>query len=238
MTNGELLLEQRKKLGLTQEQCAKRAGIACRRYQAFENNERSLDTCTFMTACSVIAALEMDITGFYAGKVVHSAFHGRSVTKVPVHPQLRNIRMTLGITQKQVADKASISLRQYQKFESGERDLRNASFQIACKVIEALGLDITLVYYGDATLDIVARLKELKGKRALYLENFTLEDLEIIRREAPEEYALLQHRPPIDDSDFHREEPLYREDFTDKELELMERLAPVEYKHLRSRNAE
>lgn len=84
-------------------------------------------------------------------------------------------------------------------------------------------------------VEIIERLKELKSKRTQYLEDFTLEELETIRGEAPEEYVQLQHRPEIDDSGFQRSKPLYREDFTERELELMERLAPVEYKHLKSR---
>jgi hypothetical protein len=37
-------------------------------------------------------------------------------------------------------------LQQYQKFESGERKLRTASFDIACGVLEALELDIEQVF--------------------------------------------------------------------------------------------
>ncbi len=57
---------------------------------------------------------------------------------------LRERRVTSGLTQQQVADKAGVKLQQYQKFESGERNLRTASFQIACKVLEALDLDIVI----------------------------------------------------------------------------------------------
>lgn len=60
---------------------------------------------------------------------------------------LREQRAIKGMTQKQVADKANIKLQQYQKFESGERNIMNASFQIACRVLEALDLDITAYFY-------------------------------------------------------------------------------------------
>lgn len=56
---------------------------------------------------------------------------------------LLETRKKLGLTQQQVADKAKIVLRQYQKFESGERKLSSSSFWIASKVIQALELDIT-----------------------------------------------------------------------------------------------
>ena len=62
---------------------------------------------------------------------------------------LREKRLILRMTQKQVADKANISLQQYQKFESGARNIRTCSFQIACRVIEALGMDISDFYHGQ-----------------------------------------------------------------------------------------
>lgn len=62
---------------------------------------------------------------------------------------LREKRLILRMTQKQVADEAKISLQQYQKFESGARNIRTCSFQIACRVIEALGMDISDFYHGQ-----------------------------------------------------------------------------------------
>lgn len=62
---------------------------------------------------------------------------------------LREKRLVLGLTQQQVADKAKITYGQYQKFESGERNIRTASFQLACKVIEALDMDLTKFFHGD-----------------------------------------------------------------------------------------
>ena len=58
---------------------------------------------------------------------------------------LKEKRVSARLTQQQVADKAGIKLQQYQKFESGERNLRTASFQIACRVLEALDLDIVQI---------------------------------------------------------------------------------------------
>ena len=60
---------------------------------------------------------------------------------------LRERRVVLGLTQQQVADKAGIKLPQYQKFEGGQRNLRTASFQIACRVLEALDLDIVKYFH-------------------------------------------------------------------------------------------
>ena len=62
---------------------------------------------------------------------------------------LRRARAKLGLSQQQVADKARIQLRQYQRFEAGERNLSSSSFSIACRVIEALGLDPAKYHHGD-----------------------------------------------------------------------------------------
>ena len=70
-----------------------------------------------------------------------------------VHMEERNIlrerRVILGLTQKQVAEKAKIPLQSYQRFESGERNIMTASFQMACRVIEALGMNISDFYHGE-----------------------------------------------------------------------------------------
>ena len=61
---------------------------------------------------------------------------------------LLEARKELGLTQTQVADKAYITLRQYQKFESGERKLTSSSFHTASKVLQALELDVTTFAQG------------------------------------------------------------------------------------------
>lgn len=55
---------------------------------------------------------------------------------------LREKRIENNMTQKQVAELAEISIQQYQKFEYGSRDLRRASFYVACRVLRALDMDI------------------------------------------------------------------------------------------------
>lgn len=66
-----------------------------------------------------------------------------------MHSVLREKRVVLGLTQKQVADRAKIVLQQYQKIESGERSIMKCSFQVACRIIEALEMDIAKFYHGD-----------------------------------------------------------------------------------------
>lgn len=60
---------------------------------------------------------------------------------------LRQKRLVLELTQQEVADRARITLQQYQKFESGVRNIKTASFQLACRVIEALGMDVADFYH-------------------------------------------------------------------------------------------
>jgi transcriptional regulator with XRE-family HTH domain len=65
---------------------------------------------------------------------------------------IKNAREKLGMTQQQVADKAGINLRQYQRFEGGERNLTSSSFNIGCSVLEALKIDIVAFWRGDVAL--------------------------------------------------------------------------------------
>ncbi len=69
-----------------------------------------------------------------------------------MHSVLREQRIIHGMTQKQVAEKAKIQLSQYQKYESGERNIMTCSFRIACRVIEALEMNISDFYHGEYVL--------------------------------------------------------------------------------------
>ena len=65
---------------------------------------------------------------------------------------LKERRINLRLTQQEVAEKAKILPQQYQKFESGERKIESATFQTACKIIEALNMDINKFYHGEYSL--------------------------------------------------------------------------------------
>ena len=73
-----------------------------------------------------------------------------------IHPDDRGIlyerRLVLGLTQKQVAERAKMPLSSYQRFESGDRKLASATFIMACRVLEALEMDITAYFHGDYIL--------------------------------------------------------------------------------------
>ena len=60
---------------------------------------------------------------------------------------LRERRLALCLTQQATASRAGIPLQSYQQFESGKRQLRRASFQIACQVLVALEMDIVAFHH-------------------------------------------------------------------------------------------
>lgn len=55
---------------------------------------------------------------------------------------MENRRCAMGLTQKQVAEKAGISQQLYQYFESGKRSLKTCSFDTTCKVVSAFNYEI------------------------------------------------------------------------------------------------
>ena len=59
---------------------------------------------------------------------------------------LKEKRLVLELTQQEVAEKAKISLSSYQKFENGDRNIRTASFEVACRVLKALSMDPTAFF--------------------------------------------------------------------------------------------
>ena len=74
---------------------------------------------------------------------------GNQADQFDTGSMLHEWRVLNGLTQELVARKAGITQQQYQRFESGSRDLRRCSFQIACQVLEALDIDIVKFYHGQ-----------------------------------------------------------------------------------------
>lgn len=50
-------------------------------------------------------------------------------------------RKALGLTQQQVANRAGVNIRQYQRLESNERSLTGTSFRIGLNICRALKID-------------------------------------------------------------------------------------------------
>lgn len=82
---------------------------------------------------------DFDFSGF---SIIHNEKEGSGNI-------LREQRLVQKMTQQEVADKAHITLQQYQKFESNSRNIRTASFQLACRVLRALNMDIERFYDWD-----------------------------------------------------------------------------------------
>ena len=91
---------------------------------------------------------------------------------------LRERRVILGLTQKQVAEKAKIPMQSYQRFESGERNIMTASFQMACRVIEALEMNVSDFYHGEYVLgeEIYSSKEGLRYKKTGKLINEDVTD--------------------------------------------------------------
>ncbi len=74
---------------------------------------------------------------------------GFQIGNIDEGSMLRERRVILGLTQQAVADRAKIPLQSYQQFESGKRNIMRASFSIACRVLEALEMNISDFYHGE-----------------------------------------------------------------------------------------
>jgi len=55
---------------------------------------------------------------------------------------IKKQREYLGMTQQQVANEVGITVRQYQRYESGEKSIYSASFQIGVRLFKILRLEI------------------------------------------------------------------------------------------------
>ena len=93
----------------------------------------------FVRMCSIRMEIDMKKINLDGFQIMHIEEKGILFKK----------RSALGLTQSEVAKKAKIPLQSYQRFESGRRNILNASFQMACRVIEALEMDISKFYHAE-----------------------------------------------------------------------------------------
>lgn len=77
---------------------------------------------------------------------------------LPKNLVLKMQRQKLGITQQTVADGCNIHYSQYQKFESGDRDIMNASFVIAFRILTFLQINIDAFIDNKYGVDIANNL--------------------------------------------------------------------------------
>ena len=79
--------------------------------------------------------------GFIFDWPTEESSEGTHLKYVSDFAALRLQREALGYTQQQVANLAHITLRQYQRFESGERRIESSSFRIGLNVCCALRIN-------------------------------------------------------------------------------------------------
>ncbi len=66
---------------------------------------------------------------------------------------VRNARKAMGYSQQQVASIIGVHVRQYQRIECGERDIRYASMKLGLSICTVLGIDpLALVFGGEFQL--------------------------------------------------------------------------------------
>lgn len=66
---------------------------------------------------------------------------------------VRSARKAMGYSQQQVATIIGVNIRQYQRIECGERDIRYTCMKIGLAICAVLGIDpLTLVFGGEFTL--------------------------------------------------------------------------------------
>lgn len=63
---------------------------------------------------------------------------------------LKEFRLSAGLTQKELADKSGVNLRQIQKYESGEYVIGNMTAKNLIAIADALGVDPHALIRGDA----------------------------------------------------------------------------------------
>lgn len=76
-------------------------------------------------------------------------------------------RQMLRLTQQEIADRAKITLRQYQRLESGERSILTCSFGLACRVIG--GFVIFMIPQVVGSVIVLLELAAVMLRQAWYI---------------------------------------------------------------------
>lgn len=98
----------------------------------------------------------------------------KDIDNINRHDVLKIFRKYKQLTQKQVADKAKVSYSQYQKFESGERNIMNGRFYLVCRILKVLDININKFYKGGYTYLLDENIKNdmNKIKEAILKEEY------------------------------------------------------------------
>jgi len=75
---------------------------------------------------------------------------------------IKRRREKLGLTQQQVADIASISTRQYQRFETGERQISGTAFRIGVAIADILEMEVHELVHNPTVDEYLNEKKEFE----------------------------------------------------------------------------
>lgn len=138
----------------------------------FLNSSKTIDNTTkkaYNIITKIRGDIAMEIKDLSGYQICHVSDNMAGV--------LREKRVTLGLTQKQVAEKAKITLREYQRFESGERNIMTSAFRTSCRIIEALGMNVSDFFHGEYVFGEKVEMSE-KGLRYAKTGKLIEEDVE------------------------------------------------------------
>lgn len=85
-------------------------------------------------------------------KPVLISINGKEEEMYVAHPRnyiIKQHREALGYTQQQIANMCDMTVRQYQRYESGEKSIYSASFNFGMKMCHYLQIDLDDLFYFD-----------------------------------------------------------------------------------------
>lgn len=83
-------------------------------------------------------------------KPIIMSFNGKEEEMYVVHQEhyiIKQHREKLGYTQQQIADKCGMTVRQYQRYESGEKSIYSSSFNFGVKICHYLQIDLDDLFH-------------------------------------------------------------------------------------------
>lgn len=97
--------------------------------------------------------------------------------------ELAKQREALGLTQQEVADRAKINIRQYQRLENGERSIYSSSFRIGLSVCHVLKIDpmfyCSIAFGGDEpNAEINEQIFEEHKDTSVHLKKYVLYNMD------------------------------------------------------------
>ena len=73
--------------------------------------------------------------------------------------KLQNVRISRGLSQSQLAEKANMSVRTLQNYETGYRSIENANLSTLCRLAVALNCQLVDLVESEELIDLLNKLK-------------------------------------------------------------------------------